>query len=222
MEKIPTRLYLASADALKDTARFARLLKTVPDTRREKVLSYKNAEAARLSLAAGLLLEAALRDFGLEAGEMRTGEHGKPWLPALPGFHFSLSHSGAMAMCAVSSAPVGCDIERETENTQRIAGRFFHPAEKAWLLSLPEEERQAAFFRIWTGKESFMKATGLGFSLPLDAFAVLPGEEPALRQTVDPRPWRLWSYAAGEYACALCALEEPEDAPPRTVALEQL
>ena len=169
MGRIQTKLYLASADVLEDASLFARLLETVPRERQEKVRAFRNTGAARLSLAAGLLLNLALRYCGLQAGEIRTGEYGKPCFPALPGFHFSLSHSGSMALCAVSDRALGCDIEQIRGDRLRLAARFFHPQEYAWLLALPEEERQEGFFRLWTSKESFIKAIGRGLSLPLDS-----------------------------------------------------
>jgi 4'-phosphopantetheinyl transferase len=207
-----TKLYLASTKALRDEARFARLLETVPDQRREKVLAFRPDSARRLSLGAGLLLKLALAADGLKADEIRVTEYGKPYFPALPDFHFSLSHSGERVLCAVSALPVGCDIEKLGRDTASLARRFFHPKERDWLFSLPEEEQGAAFFQIWTGKESFIKAIGLGLSQPLDSFAMLPGEPVALTQNVDPRPWRIRSFREGDYFAALCALENVEDA----------
>ena len=222
MGRIQTKLYLASADVLEDASLFARLLETVPRARQEKVRAFRNEGAARLSLAAGLLLNLALRDCGLQAGEIRTGEYGKPCFPALPDFHFSLSHSGSMALCAVSDMSLGCDIEQIRGDRLRLAERFFHPRECAWLHSLPEGERQAGFFLLWTSKESFIKAIGRGLSLPLDSFCVLPGEVPALFQTADARPWFLRSFLTGGYACALCTQAPAADAPLITVALDEI
>ena len=215
-----TKLYLASTGALEDEARFARLLETVPAVRRKKVLAYRTAAARRLSLGAGLLLNAALAAEGLKAGEICVSEYGKPYFPGLPDFHFSLSHSGERVLCAVSPQPVGCDIEKPRGYDPHLAQRFFHPDESAWLLSLPAEEQPAAFFRLWTCKESFIKALGLGLSLPLDSFAVRLIEPIGLAQTADERPWRLRGFTDGDYACALCGLEGVEDAPFTYVALD--
>ena len=206
------RLYHASTEALRDAGRFARLLETVPPERQEKVAAFRIEAARRLSLGAGLLLNRALQDAGYTTAEIAVNEYGKPWFPALPDFHFSLSHSGERVLCAVSALPVGCDIEKLGRDTASLARRFFHPKERDWLFSLPEEEQGAAFFRIWTGKESFIKAIGLGLSQPLDSFAVIPGEPVALMQDVDPRPWRIRSFREGDYFAALCALEDVEDA----------
>ena len=60
-----TTLYLASTEALKDAALFARLLRTVPPSRQEKIGRLRVARARRLSLGAGLLLNYALAAQGL-------------------------------------------------------------------------------------------------------------------------------------------------------------
>lgn len=208
-----TKLYIASAETLSDEARFERLARTIPEVRREKLAKIRHEGARRLSLAASLLLKRALSDEGLRTGEIAVSEYGKPYFPALPGFQFSLSHSGDMALCAVSPRTVGCDIEAPRAYPPEIARRFFHKAEREWLFSHEEEEQCAAFFRIWTCKESFIKALGLGLSLPLDAFAVIPGESVSLTQHADARPWRLRSFLDGDCFIALCGLEGVEDAP---------
>jgi Phosphopantetheinyl transferase len=209
-----TKIYLASVKPLEEEARFERLLRTVQAARREKLALLKNAGARRLSLGAGLLLNAALAAEGLRAEETATTEYGKPFFPALPDFHFSLSHSGEMVMCAVSSAPVGCDLEKKRCFDPRLARRFFHPSESAWLFSLPDGDQRTAFFRLWTCKESYMKAVGLGFALPMNEFAVSVGEEITLTRTADPRPWKLRSFWEGDYACAVCGLSDIGDAAP--------
>ena len=208
-----TRLYIASSDPLTDSARFDRLAGTIPEARREKLAAFRHEGARHLSLAASLLLVRALQDESLHADKIALSEYGKPYLPQLPGFHFSLSHSGNMALCAVSSDPVGCDIELPRGFDPNLARRFFHPAEQEWLFSRPEAEQSSAFFRLWTCKESFLKALGLGLSLPLDSFAVIPGEEIQLTQRADPRPWQLRSLRDGESFLALCSLTGAADAP---------
>jgi 4'-phosphopantetheinyl transferase len=202
-----TRLYIASTDALTDPARFERLAQTIPPARREKLDAFRHDGARRLSLAASLLLVRALSDNGLHADEIALTKYGKPYLPTLPDFHFSLSHSGNVAMCAVSPREIGCDIEAPRGYDAKIAKRFFHPAEQEWLFSRPEPEQPDVFFRLWTCKESFVKALGLGLSLGLDSFAAIPCETVRLMQSVDARPWRMLSFKDGESFIALCGLE---------------
>ena len=207
-----TKLYIASTDALTDERLFACLAGTIPEARREKLAAFRHDGARRLSLAASLLLVRALRDEGLHADEIAVTEYGKPWLPELPDFRFSLSHSGSAALCAVSDEEIGCDIELPRGFDPAIAKRFFHPDEREWLFSHPEPEQPEVFFRIWTCKESFIKALGLGLSLPLDSFSVIPGETVQLTQAVDARPWQLRSFRYEGSFLALCGLKGVEDA----------
>lgn len=179
----------ADASALADPARFLAAYAAVPAARREKVDRIRLGEAKRLSLCAGTLLDEALRAYGVADAEMdfAEGEHGKPFLPLRPDVQFSLSHSGTLAMCAVADKPVGCDVQRVSPRSLRLAERFFSPAEQRVIFSLPSDmEQQAMFYRIWTLKESFIKCIGLGLSMPLDSFDLFPdGGAIILRQTHD-------------------------------------
>ena len=207
-----TRLCLASVEALRDPELFARGLSTVSEQRREKLARLRAEGARLLSLGAALLLDRMLADAGLPpAGPFAFGEQGKPYLPGHPDVHFSLSHSGTWVLCALSDAELGCDVEGPRRFDPALARHFFHPDETAWLFSLPPREQDAAFLRLWTLKESYLKAVGLGLSLPLDAFRILPeGGDFALTLQEDARPWALRSFAAEDCLCAVCALKPPE------------
>lgn len=96
---------------------------------------------------------------------------------------FSLSHSKRHAIVAVSTVPdVGVDVEEEREDIDvtGLATRYFAHEEVDVLLSLPLSAARRHFFRVWTAKEAFVKAVGLGLAYPLDEFAV-GGEMATLR-----------------------------------------
>lgn len=101
-----------------------------------------------------------------------NGERGKPHMVtpdlARPP-HFNLSHSGDVVVLAVSPTEVGVDVEsmREVANAERLARRFFSPAEHKIVHGLKVADRGHAFLRIWTQKEAYLKATGLGVGMPL-------------------------------------------------------
>ena len=145
----------------------------------------------------------------------RLGPHGKPSLeaPDGTGLEFNVSHSGELALCAVSlGRAVGVDVEatRPEFATASIAGRFFAPAERAAFEALPRNEQTEAFFACWSRKEAYMKARGIGIALGLDRFEVslTPGRPAALLATHDEpdavERWRLVALAPGEgYAGAL-------------------
>jgi len=82
-----------------------------PEHWRRLAAGKRFARDAMLELAAGGLLALMLRELGrrFDPQALRVAGNGKPFLPGGP--HFNLSHSGKFAMCAVSTSPVGCDIE---------------------------------------------------------------------------------------------------------------
>ncbi len=104
------------------------------------------------------------------------GEHGKPQLASCTqDLHFNVSHSGGVALMAfVRGREVGVDVERTEREVgwERVARRFFAGPELEELMALPAEQRRSGFFRCWTSKEAYMKATGRGITLGLGNFAV--------------------------------------------------
>ena len=127
------------------------------------------------------------------------GPHGKPVLvPPFDGesVHFNLSHSHGLALCAIARGrEVGVDIERVRTGAAAlaIAARFFSPREQAALRALPAAAVYPAFFRLWTCKEAYVKATGAGISRALRTVEVQLGRRtPRLRVADDPQAAR-WS-----------------------------
>lgn len=115
-----------------------------------------------------------------------------------PTIKFNLSHSGSLALLAVTlDREVGIDVEhfRPEVATSEIAERYFSPEEQSELHSVPEELRTEAFFLCWTRKEAFLKARGDGLRTPLDSFTVslTPGRPAVLRCNDAPR-WALFSF----------------------------
>lgn len=190
---------------LSEEALFQQWLDRMPEYRRRKVLSMQFAEGQRLSLGVGVLLFQALERRGIDGKyvEILETEFGQPYFPQYPEIHFSLSHAGSWAMCAVSRQPVGCDVERTGRGDERLAKYCFAPEE---LEALGREKSRAAwdqqFTEIWTRKESYLKATGRGLSLQMKSFSSLASEE------------KVWydEYPAAEgYVFSCCVLgDKPE------------
>ncbi|WP_431782139.1 4'-phosphopantetheinyl transferase family protein [Streptomyces chumphonensis] len=90
--------------------------------------------------------------------------HGRPAVAGVP-LHFSLSHTGDLALIAVATAPVGADVETvPTPDTVATVARSLHPRETAELGTLPPHEAPAAFTRAWTRKEAYLKGLGIGLA----------------------------------------------------------
>ncbi len=97
----------------------------------------------------------------------------------------------------------------------QIADRYFAQEEVVALRALPREQQQQRFFEYWTLKESYIKARGLGLSLPTDRFAFGVGEHSEIRLAIDPglqdRPerWAFWQMKlTPDHVAAVCA-EQP-------------
>jgi len=154
-----------------------------------------------------------------------NGEYGKPAIAGPPGaaLEFNLSHSGDLALIAVSGrGPVGVDVERLDRRIEHLdlAEQFFSPAERAALRSLRAEAdaRTEGFFNAWTRKEAYLKATGHGITRGLHHFDVtLAPSEPAalLADRLDPAAVRRWRMAAlspgAGYAAAVVVASDVDD-----------
>jgi phosphopantetheinyl transferase len=144
-------------------------LKNVTEERQNRISKMIRPRDKARSLVSGLLL----RSFcGLiNENQLMYGKNGKPYLRD-GSVYFNLSHSGEYVVLAVSDREVGVDIEKIKPYPKKVATRFFTQKEQAWLESESTDEN---FFRIWTGKESVMKAAGQGLSMQPQSLCVLSG-----------------------------------------------
>jgi 4'-phosphopantetheinyl transferase len=134
------------------------------------------------------------------------GPHGKPELAPSAGegpIQFSLSHSGDLCVIAISAqTPVGVDVEqvRERVHLERLVSTRLAAAEASVILGLAGKERRSAFYRVWTRKEAYLKAKGVGLSVELGSFTVSAGERPILVSPLsgDQAEWALTDLDLGE------------------------
>jgi 4'-phosphopantetheinyl transferase len=163
-----------------DAARFSQLMAHLSDDESARAGRYRIAAVRRrFVVARGLLRELLGQYLGTEPADLRfcSNHHGKPALdhPAVAGLEFNLSHSESTVLYGVAQdSRVGVDIERvrPVANYERLAERFYTPAEHLALQAVPRYQRQRAFLTGWVRKEAYMKARGLGFCLSPRRFAV--------------------------------------------------
>ena len=116
--------------------------------------------------------------------------NGKPVLPSSSAgraLHFNLSHSNGVAVYAVSAwGEVGIDVEqiRNLPDWQDFVQEHFSNREQAVLRRIPENRRLEAFYRGWTRKEAYLKATGqgLGDGLRQIEVSLKPNKPPEIRR----------------------------------------
>jgi 4'-phosphopantetheinyl transferase len=131
-----------------------------------------------------------------------------------------------IALGVARGLTLGVDVENilAREISMGIAERFFAPSEAAALARVPREQQQDRFFEYWTFKESYIKARGMGLSIPLDQFSFEFPHERCVRLSIqpkladDPSRWRFWQFRPRpEYQLALCAERVGPEAPTLTI-----
>jgi 4'-phosphopantetheinyl transferase len=157
--------------------------------------------------------------------QFETNTYGRPHISqpqALRDLRFNLSNTTGLVACAVSKdCEIGIDVENFARNvdTDALAPSVFAPAELADFRQSGSQDRRNRFFSYWTLKESYIKARGMGLSIPLDAFWFgLGGSFPLLYVTDRcpdiPERWRFYQYApADEYMMAV-AVAAPQGVEP--------
>ena len=90
---------------------------------------------------------------------------GKPYFPEYPELHFNISHCRGLAVVLLSDRECGVDAERRRPLREKIVNRVFSPEEQAALTA--SDDPDMLFTRLWTLKESYVKAIGIGVSYPL-------------------------------------------------------
>lgn len=185
------KVYFIDVKNLKEKFSYEEIYSKVSSYRKNKVDKFMFEKDKWLSLAVEYLLMQALEEMNVDYSKIEIDfiENGKPvlknWRKALNNddasiknsekeLYFNLSHSGKMAMCVIADLEVGCDIQKisDKEIVLDIAERFFHPMEIQMIKDAKEDNKKQLFYRIWTLKESFMKATGKGFEKPLKDFRI--------------------------------------------------
>jgi 4'-phosphopantetheinyl transferase len=132
--------------------------------------------------------------------------------------HFNLSHTDQWLVVAVARERcVGVDLE----NLRRpaplaLAERYFHPREAQALRQLPRARQALHFWRLWTLKESYLKASGTGLSGGLHSavFGDLRGDSITMEPESAAQDGRSWEFAqhavASRHVLALCTQRHPQ------------
>ena len=130
---------------------------------------------------------------------------------------FNLSHTNGLVACAISfEREIGVDIENVTRELDvfSLAKSSFAPQETEALARLDPDLGRSRFFSYWTLKESYIKARGMGLSLPLDAFWFELGQTPRLycdaRCQDSPARWQFFlERPTSEHQLALAVESAP-------------
>lgn len=146
-------------------------------------------------------------------------KHGRPEISREHGdlnIRFNLSHTDGLVMCGVTlENEIGVDVENKQRKNEllKIADRYFSVLEVSELNQVPGNAQKHRFFEYWTLKESYIKARGMGLSLPLDQFSFhlnhgQPVEisfDPKLKD--EPKHWTFWRLIPTEHHIAALAIK---------------
>ncbi len=148
-----TRIFIASTESLKDGSLFDRFYSSVPKYRRQKIDALSSLDEKCLSLASGLLLSRAILHSGHNEDEMEYAyrESGMPYFKGIDNFYFSIAKSNERVIVAVSSNPIGVDVE------------FM-------------DGRKDAEVEQWVRTESYAKATDTSIAVLLEGRTALNSE----------------------------------------------
>ena len=130
---------------------------------------------------------------------------GKPYFPDSP-VRFSISHAGAVALCALSRAAVGADVEEVLPPDPSLLSAL-QPEERTYLEALPARCQASAFCRLWTRKESLLKARGGVLADILTQESVVTPEG-SWRDRLDGFYLRRVPLPDGAYEAAVCTEAE--------------
>jgi 4'-phosphopantetheinyl transferase len=232
-------LWLADLDAIEDESLHAAYRELLNDAEKEQEPRFYFARDRRRYLVTRALVRTVLSRYAaVDPAEwvFSTNAYGRPEIDKAEidnaeakELSFNISHTHSMIVLGVTrKRALGVDVEnfRARNVSMGIADRYFAPQEVTVLNAAPEHEQQYRFFEYWTFKESYIKARGMGLSLPLDKFsfhyasdrAVGIAIEPELAD--DPARWQFWQFRpTADYLVAICA-ERLGDGSPSLVVRE--
>lgn len=128
---------------------------------------------------------------------------------------FNISHTEGLIVLGVTKGrSLGVDVENVARRKVSIdiANRYFAPQEVAALRMVSPDQQQYRFYEYWTFKESYIKARGMGLSLPLDKFSFHYPNDRLVELEIDPEladnssRWQFWQFQpTSEHLMAICA-----------------
>lgn len=175
--------------------------KYLSENRLKKLNKLKKNDKKSQSIAAELLLNYSVNgDFRIKT-DYEYDENCK--LHLKNGMFANLSHSGEYAVCVVGDCEVGIDVQKHRNVDLNLSKRFFTSVEAEYIANADNVEN--AFFKVWTRKESFVKAVGKGLAIPLKSFSVLDAHV-----DYDGRRYRFKNFALpnDNYSLSVCFLSD--------------
>lgn len=150
------------------------LYKILSKERKARISRYLSQKDRIRSVISETVLRYGLqKEMGMKNSDIRFGygQYHKPFLENDKDIFFNLSHSGEWVYCGIADVELGVDVEYIKDGCIDIANRFFNLRESEYINEQPTFELQKeVFYKLWTLKESYVKAVGKGLNIKLDSF----------------------------------------------------
>lgn len=217
MEMTPPCLIAIHRTNAIDEEVFHRSLHRIPEDYRHPILRFRRKEDRDRALLGALLIRYALSQacsLPFQDIKIHRNEYGKPFLSGSPNIHFNLSHSGQWVVLVIGEHPVGVDVEQIKSIDLADFELFFSSDEMKQLSAYEGRQKLACFYDLWTLKESYMKALGVGMSMPPNSFSIEFEPSIAVHPRQAGQSWHFRQYALDpEYKLSICSADPtfPED-----------
>lgn len=206
LESSEIHLWCVSQDEINDPVLLSQYAKLLSDEEKEKWQRFRFERHRHQYLVTRALVRSVLSLYHPIAPEewlFSKNKYGRPEAiqqPKTCKLRFNLSHTDGLILCGVVlNDDIGVDVENANQelSVDEMAKFSFSSLEIRELMKLPRERQQLRFYDYWTLKESFIKARGMGLSLPLDQFSFHLGPKEPLRISFDSKEddpifWYFW------------------------------
>lgn len=203
------KIYAVNSRVQLSDVLYQECLKWIEPYFRERILRYRFWEERQRSLLGRLLTRyAIIKNFCINNNDITIVEnkYGKPFLFGDNKISFNVSHSKDWVVCAINTSAIGIDVQEIKDMKLSIADRFFTKQENDYLASLNEKEQLHGFYDIWSLKEAYIKALGLGLSMPLKEFSIIKSLDSIQVKCVKDNDFYFKQYDIGEeYKLSVCS-----------------
>ncbi len=216
-------------------ALYHKLLNSAESTQQKRFYFEKHRHQYLLTRAmVRSVLSLYVNEISPENWEFTKNDYGKPFISnnELPiPLRFNISHTDELIVMAVTlDQEVGVDVEYlpRLGKMLDIASNFFSPSEVKQLLDLPTEKQINRFFDLWTLKEAYIKACGMGLSIPLDHFSYSFSQQGKIsidfkkERNDQPDCWQFWQIHPNNIHKISMAIKGADNSRKYTIIMREL
>lgn len=189
---------------------FFELLDTAEQKRANNYHHLKDSQ--RFIIARGILKILVSQYLNCQAKDVciKIGANKKPYIftNSTVSFEYNISHSGNWIVVAFANEAIGVDVEQiqVSFNFESILTACFSNMEQNYVQN--NTNSRELFYRLWTRKESFVKATSKGLDDSLPQLTCLDGKWALMNQPSFEHDWENWSFVLDQdHVASICFKE---------------